>query len=75
MKDTIEATFLGDSAGKESVRQESWIRSLAWEDPLEKGMATHSSMLAWDPMDRGNWWAIVHEITRVGYDSATTEAT
>ena len=27
--------------------QESWVRSLAWEDPLEKGMATHSSVLAW----------------------------
>ena len=27
--------------------QETWIRSLHWEDPLEKGMATHSSILAW----------------------------
>ena len=27
--------------------QETWIRSLDWEDPLEKGMATHSSVLAW----------------------------
>ena len=27
--------------------QETWVRSLSWEDPLEKGMATHSSMLAW----------------------------
>ena len=26
--------------------QETWVRSLAWEDPLEKGMATHSSILA-----------------------------
>ena len=26
---------------------ETWIRSLGWEDPLEKGMATHSSILAW----------------------------
>ena len=48
MKDIIEATFLGDSASKESVKQESWVRSLGWEDPLEKGMATHSSMLAWE---------------------------
>ena len=30
-----------------SVMQETWVRSLAWEDPLEKGMATHSSILAW----------------------------
>ena len=26
---------------------ETWVRSLSWEDPLEKGMATHSSILAW----------------------------
>ena len=26
---------------------ETWVRSLAWEDPLEEGMATHSSILAW----------------------------
>ena len=27
--------------------QKTWIGSLGWEDPLEKGMATHSSILAW----------------------------
>ena len=27
--------------------QETWVRFLSWEDPLEKGMATHSSILAW----------------------------
>ena len=27
--------------------QEFWVQSLSWEDPLEKGMATHSSLLAW----------------------------
>ena len=26
---------------------ETWVRSLAWEDPLKEGMATHSSILAW----------------------------
>ena len=29
------------------VMQETWVRSLDQEDPLEKGMATHSSILAW----------------------------
>ena len=29
------------------AKQESQVRSLGWEDPLEKGMATHSSILAW----------------------------
>ena len=34
------------------------VQSLGWEDPLEEGMATHSSILAWRiPMDRGTWWA------------------
>ena len=34
------------------------VRSLSREDPLEKGTATHSSILAWgNPMDREPWWA------------------
>ena len=34
--------------------RDTWVRSLGWEDPLEKGMATHSSIRAWRiPMDRG----------------------
>ena len=34
--------------------QETWVRSLGWEDPLEEGMATYSSILAWRiPIDRG----------------------
>ena len=45
--------------------QETWVRSLGWDDPLEEGMATHSSILAWRiPMDRGAWQAIVHGIAR-----------
>ena len=30
-----------------SAMRETWVLSLGWEDPLEKGMATHSSILAW----------------------------
>ena len=34
--------------------QETWVLSLGWEDSLEKGMATYSSILVWRiPMDRG----------------------
>ena len=45
--------FPGGSDGKESpAMQETWVQSLGWEDTLEKGMATHSSILAWRiPMD------------------------
>ena len=28
--------------------QETWVQSLGWEDPLQKGMATHSRILAWE---------------------------
>ena len=36
--------------------QETWVSSLDQRDPLEKGMATHSSILAWRiPKDRGAW--------------------
>ena len=38
--------------------QETWVRFLGQENPLEKDMATHSSILAWkNPMDRGAWQA------------------
>ena len=36
--------------------RETWVQSLGWEDPLEKGVATHSDILAWRiPVDRGAW--------------------
>ena len=45
--------------------RETWIRSLGWEDLLEKGMATHSSVLACRiPMDRGAWQATVHGVAK-----------
>ena len=41
--------------------KETWVQSLDWEDPLEKEMATHSSMLGWgNPMERGACQATVH---------------
>ena len=46
---------------------ETWVQSLGWEDTLEEGMATHSSILAWRiPMDRGTWRATVHGVTKGG---------
>ena len=45
--------------------QEIWPQSLSWEDPLEEGMATHSSILAWSIlMDRGAWQTAVHEVEK-----------
>ena len=38
------------------MMRETWVRSLGWEDPLEKGRATHSSILAWRiPWGRKEW--------------------
>ena len=46
---------------------ETWVRSLGQEGPLEKGVATHSSILAWRiPMDRGAWQATVHGVAELG---------
>ena len=40
---------------------EIWVLSLGWKDPLEEGITTHSSTLAWRiPIDRGAWRAAVH---------------
>ena len=45
--------------------QEIWVRFLGLQDPLEKEMATHSSILAWkNPMDRGAWQATVHRVAK-----------
>ena len=43
---------------------ESWAQLLGWKDPLEEGMAAHSSILTWRiPMDRGAWRATVRGVT------------
>ena len=49
--------------------QETWVQSLGWEDPLEEGMATQFSILAWRiTVDRGAlWggqWATVHGVAK-----------
>ena len=41
--------------------QETWVRSLGWEDPLEKGMATYSSISAWRIPQKE---ATVHEVAK-----------
>ena len=49
--------------------QETQVQSLGWEDPLEEGMATHSSILAWRiPMERGAWAATVHGVPKSQHD-------
>ena len=55
---------------------ETWVQSMGWEDPLEEGVATHSSILGEgngnplqyscleNTMDGGAWWAIVHGVSK-----------
>ena len=47
-----------------SATQETWVLSLSWEDPLEKGMATHSRTLAW----KTPWTEEPGGLQRVGHD-------
>ena len=53
----IQGSFLAAQTAKNPpARKETWVQSLVWEDPLEKRMATHSSIPAWRiPMNRGVW--------------------
>ena len=45
--------------------QQTWVQSLGQADPLEKGMATHSSILTWkNSMDRGTWGTAVYRVAK-----------
>ena len=55
------ASLVAQTVKNMPAMQETWVRSLDWEDPPEKGMPTHSSSLACRiPMDRGTWQATVY---------------
>ena len=56
-------SLVAQTVNNPSAIQETQVRSLGWEDPLEKGMTTHSGILAWRiPVDRGAWLATVHRV-------------
>ena len=60
------ASLVAQMVNNLSATRETWVQSLGWEDPLEEGMATHSSVLAWrTPMDSGGWQATVHEVAKI----------
>ena len=59
------ASIVAQAVKNLPVMQDTWVQSLGWEDPLEKGVAIHSSILAWkNPMDRGAWWAPIHGVAK-----------
>ena len=59
------ASLMAQMVKRPPAMQETGVWSLGGEDPLEDGMATHSSILAWRiAMDRGVWQATVHVVTK-----------
>ena len=59
------ASQVTETAKNLPAMQDTWVWSLGWEDPLEKGTAIHSSILAWRiPINRGAWQATVHGVTK-----------
>ena len=61
----IGASLVAQTVKNLPTMRKTWVRSLGWEDPLQEGMATHSSILVWRiPMDRGARQATVHGVTK-----------
>ena len=61
----VWASLIAQLVKNPPAMQETSVPFLDWENPLEEGMATHCSILAWRiPMDRGAWWATVHGVTK-----------
>ena len=60
--ETLRSSRMAQMVKNLPVMQETGVQSLTLEDPLEKGMATHSRILAWRIpwTERGAWWATVH---------------
>ena len=67
--DTLRASLVAQTVKNPPVMQETRIRSLGWEDPLEEGMAIHSRILAWripwteepDGLQSMGWQRVGHD--------------
>ena len=44
---SVDSSLVAQTVKNLTATQETWVRSLGWEDPLEDGIATHFSILAW----------------------------
>ena len=61
----VRAALVAQSVKNPPAIWKTWVRSLTWEGPLEEGMATHCSILAWRiSKDSGAWWATAHGVTK-----------
>ena len=62
---TSWASLVAQLVNNPPAMQETLVQFLGQEDALQKGLATHSSILVWRiPMDRGAWWATVHGVSK-----------
>ena len=62
----LKASLVAQIVKNPPAMRETWVWSLGWDDPLEEGMATYFSILAWRiSMDRVSWWATVHGIAEL----------
>ena len=65
MKTTNTDSLVAQMVKNPPAMWETWVPSLGWEDLLEEGMATYSSILVWRiPMDREAWWVTVHGVSK-----------
>ena len=65
MKTTNTDSLVAQMVKNPPAMWETWVPSLGWEDLLEEGMATYSSILVWRiPMDREAWWVTVHRVSK-----------
>ena len=63
----VQDSLVVQTVKNPSAMQETQVRSLSWEDSLEKGMATHYPLqysCLENSMDRGAWRAIVHGVAK-----------
>ena len=60
----VRASLVAQLVKNSPAMWESWVRSLGWDDPLEKGKATHSRIQAW----RIPWTLLSVGLQRVGHD-------
>ena len=72
----LRAYLVAQTVNNLPAMWETWVQSLDWDDPLENGMATHSSIHAQrKPMDRGSGQAAVHEVIKNRALLSTTHST